>query len=58
MKVTLKKPHRHAGKDSKPGDTIDISDQQATWLAEQGVIEPPAAEAVPAETSTKTKKGD
>ena len=45
MKVTLKQPHTHAGKPCQPGDEIDVTPEQAKWLAEQGVIEAPAAPA-------------
>lgn len=38
MKVKLQKPHTHAGTAHAPGDEIEVSDAQAVWLAEQGVI--------------------
>lgn len=39
MKVTLLKPHKHAGIDRQVGDEIDVNEAQAIWLAEQKVIE-------------------
>jgi hypothetical protein len=46
MKVTLLKPHTHAGDQKKPGDKIDVDADIAQWLADQGVIAPiaPAAD--------------
>lgn len=38
MKVKLLKPHTHAGRDHAAGDEIEVSERQAVWLAEQGVI--------------------
>lgn len=43
MQVTLKKPHTHAGEDFAPGSTIEVSEPEAQWLADQGVIDQPKA---------------
>lgn len=48
MKVTLQKPHTHAGAQKQAGDTIEVDADTARWLAEQGVIAPVAAPAAPA----------
>ena len=40
MKVTLKKPHTHAGRELEPGAVIDVDTSTAQWLAEQEVIAP------------------
>ncbi|HYE35504.1 DUF7210 family protein [Methylocaldum sp.] len=37
--VALKKPHSHQGVDRKHGEKIDVTEAQATWLKELGVIE-------------------
>ena len=39
VKVKFKKPHTHAGKDCKPGDTIEVRNDQAKWLEKIGVAE-------------------
>lgn len=39
MKVTLLKPHKHAGIDRRVGDEIEVTEAQAIWLAEQKVID-------------------
>jgi hypothetical protein len=45
VKVTLKQPHTHAGVRHPAGETIEISERQARWLAEHGVIQKSAAKA-------------
>lgn len=44
MKVTLKKPHTHNGVDHPVGAQIDVTEQDAAFLMEHGVIDdlPPA----------------
>ncbi|HYW05006.1 MAG TPA: hypothetical protein VFA86_13810 [Gammaproteobacteria bacterium] len=37
VKVQLKKPHTHAGRRYEAGDTIEVWDSQAEWLAGIGV---------------------
>lgn len=39
MKVTLLKPHTHAGQSSAAGEIIDVDAATAQWLADNGVIE-------------------
>lgn len=43
QKRTLLKEHTHAGKVYQPGETIDVTAPDASWLEEQGVIEKAAA---------------
>jgi hypothetical protein len=38
VKVTLAKPHTHAGKDYKAGDSIIVSQRVAQWLKDNDVI--------------------
>lgn len=38
MNVTLLKPLTHAGIDFAAGDTLDVDEATAQWLAENGVI--------------------
>lgn len=40
MKVTLLKEHTHAGKKYPAGETIEVSEADAKWLAGREVIEP------------------
>lgn len=51
MKVTLKKQHEHAGVSYAAGAEIDVTEPEATWLADQGVIDQPAADTKPAKTA-------
>jgi len=37
VKVELKKPHTHAGREYGPGDTVDLWQDQAEWLVGTGV---------------------
>jgi len=39
-KVTLIKPHRHAGRDFEPGAPLTVTAEEATWLRAQGIIDP------------------
>jgi hypothetical protein len=43
MKVTLKKDHTHAGQPLKAGAQIDVTEAEATWLADHQVIDAPPA---------------
>ena len=57
-KVTLKQPHTHAGVPYQKGERIDVTDDQAAWLAEHKVIASPHAEAAtdkPAATKENSK---
>lgn len=47
IKMKLKKPHTHGGKDYRPGDTIEVREGQAIWLERLGI----------AEKKEKTEKG-
>lgn len=38
VRVTLLKPHTHAGKDRLVGEEIDITAAQRTWLQSLGVV--------------------
>lgn len=42
VQVTLLKPHTHRGEQLKKGDTIEVSEQIAAWLADpkRGIIAP------------------
>jgi hypothetical protein len=40
MKVTLLKPHTHAGTEHQPGESLDLDTEQAEWLRAQGVAAP------------------
>lgn len=54
MKVTLKKPHTHAGEYLQAGAEIDVTEHEAAFLMEHGVIDdlPPAK---PKATDSKVK---
>ena len=39
MNVTLKQPHTHAGVDHPVGAVIDVTEMDATFLMEHGVID-------------------
>lgn len=34
--IELTAPHQHAGREYSAGDTIDVSDNEATWLIDAG----------------------
>ncbi|MVW75392.1 DUF7210 family protein [Pseudomonas xionganensis] len=38
ISVVLQKPHKHAGADCQPGQTITVTAEQKAWLQAQGVI--------------------
>jgi hypothetical protein len=57
MKVTLlKEGHIHKGKPCKKGDAIEVTEAEATWLADpkRGLIAPRSATPAPA-PATKEK---
>lgn len=54
MKVTLKKPHTHAGVKHAAGDSIGVNDADRQWLADNGVIAEPKA----SNKQTKHKERD
>jgi len=37
--AALVKPHTHRGVDRKAGETIELSERQAAWLKQLGIIE-------------------
>ncbi|MEW5972338.1 MAG: hypothetical protein AB1713_01105 [Pseudomonadota bacterium] len=43
MKITLIKPHKHAGRDYAAGDVIDVPSNVAAWLLERGIAAHPGA---------------
>jgi hypothetical protein len=38
--VTLIMPHTHGGKDYAPGEIIEVTQAQESWLAQRGIIAP------------------
>jgi hypothetical protein len=57
MRVTLLKPHRHAGRDYKPGAVLTLRPDQAEWLIGVGVAQAAAeAAATTASSGSKTAK--
>ncbi|PHR68503.1 hypothetical protein [Alcanivorax sp.] len=64
VKVTLAKPHTHAGKPRKEGAEIEVTPRQAQWLAERGTIKTGAGGYQPVKTdgpkghSSTENKGD
>lgn len=53
---TLRKPHIHQGKALQPGAAIALTSEQAQWLERLQVIEPAAANAKPAPSTTTASK--
>lgn len=45
VRIELLKPHRHAGRDYKPGQYLELPDGKAQWLVSTG-----AARTAPAAT--------
>lgn len=41
--VTLAVPHIHGGKEYRAGETIDVTQSQAVWLTQLGIITQPKA---------------
>ena len=50
ISIQLLKPHRHAGRDYKPGAVLRLAQGKAEWLKAEGVAQdaPAAAAAAPA----------
>ena len=49
VRIELLKPHRHAGREYKAGQFLELPEDKADWLIGQGVAEmPPADATVPA----------
>lgn len=46
--IKLLKPHRHAGRDYKPGQTIRLAEHKAEWLISQEVAEAAPSTEAPA----------
>ena len=58
-RITLLKPHTHAGRKYPAGAKLAMEEHKAEWLIGLGVAEEaaePAAEAVPATAQHKTAK--
>ena len=56
MKVTLTKPHTHDGVDHPAGAEIDVTEQDAAFLMEHGVINDlPAAKPKAKTTNAEVK---
>lgn len=56
MRVTLLKPHRHAGRDYKPGAALTLRPDQAEWLIGVGVAQAAVETAATPASSSKTAK--
>lgn len=37
VSITLKKPHRHGGREYAPGNTLTLAEHKAEWLVNLGV---------------------
>ena len=48
VKVTLRKPHTHAGVNHPAGTELDVDTATAQWLQANQVIDPQAADAAKA----------
>jgi len=55
MKVTLLKPHTHAGVSYQPGDSIDVDPSVVAFLLEHAVIAPETTPATPNDPKTVAK---
>ena len=59
MKIILKFPHVHEGKDIPAGSTLDLPDPLATWLLAQRIDDQPCAvPANPANPVNPVKNSD
>lgn len=45
VSIKLTKPHRHAGRDYKPGAVLRLAEDKADWLKAEGVAEDAPAQA-------------
>ena len=56
--IKLLKPHRHAGRDYKPVQTIRLAEHKAEWLVNLGVAtrDKPAAAPAPVPAATSKNK--
>ncbi|HZF97870.1 MAG TPA: hypothetical protein VEY92_06435 [Pseudoxanthomonas sp.] len=43
VEIILVKPHTHAGKDHAAGDKLEVDEPTAKWLADNQIINIPAA---------------
>jgi|GEM_PF-1934386 len=43
LEVTLLMPHTHGGQPCKQGDKINVTEAQANWLRNRGVVTPKSA---------------
>jgi hypothetical protein len=59
MKITLLKPHRHAGELYSPNTELEVAEPTARWLVDQGVARLAKKESTTKSQSTSTKdKGE
>lgn len=56
LSIELLKPHRHAGRDYLPGQTISLAEHKAQWLIAQGVAQRSGPAPTPSTASSKTKE--
>ena len=52
-RVNLLKPHRHAGRDYQPGQSLELPEDKAEWLVALGVA---SAEPAPSTAAKPTKE--
>ncbi len=58
-KVTFIKPHTHKDKRYPVGESTSVSPEEATWLRDQGVIQPKApGKSKPVTTKTEQENND
>lgn len=48
VRIELLKPHRHAGRDYKPGQYLELPEDKAGWLVSVGAAKAAATPATPA----------
>lgn len=58
VSITLKKPHRHGGREYAPGNTLTLAEHKAEWLVNLGVAtrDKPAAAPAPVPAATSKNK--
>ena len=57
VRIELLKPHRHAGRDYKPGQFLELPEDKADWLTAQEVAKPaPIAPSTPSAPAAKAAK--
>lgn len=54
VRIELLKPHRHAGRDYKPGQYLELPEEKAAWLVSVGTAKAvPASAGAPATLAAK-----